>query len=56
VLAKYVVFLLSSLMRMLLCCEIQIRLFESLDKLPSPDTHADKIINDVIVMERASLK
>jgi peptide alpha-N-acetyltransferase len=33
-----------------------IRLFESLDKLPSPDNHADNIINDVIVMERASLK
>lgn len=33
-----------------------IRLFESLDKLPTPETHAEKIINDVIVMERASLK
>ncbi|KAG0593029.1 hypothetical protein M758_1G292200 [Ceratodon purpureus] len=33
-----------------------IRLFESLDKLPTPDTHADKIISDVIAMERASLK
>lgn len=33
-----------------------IRLFESLDKLPSPDTLADKIISDVIAMERASLK
>ncbi|KAG0580042.1 hypothetical protein M758_4G144800 [Ceratodon purpureus] len=33
-----------------------IRLFESLDKLPNPDSHADKIIHDVIAMERASLK
>ncbi|XP_024387242.1 N-terminal acetyltransferase A complex auxiliary subunit NAA15 isoform X1 [Physcomitrium patens] len=33
-----------------------IRLFESLDKLPSPDTHAEKIIHDVIALERGSLK
>lgn len=33
-----------------------IRLFESLDKLPNPDGHANKIIHDVIAMERASLK
>lgn len=37
-------------------CQTQIRLFESLDKLPNPDNHADKIIHDVVTMERASLK
>lgn len=35
---------------------IQIRLFESLDKLRSPDTHAEKIIHDVIAIERASMQ
>ncbi|XP_024374282.1 N-terminal acetyltransferase A complex auxiliary subunit NAA15 isoform X1 [Physcomitrium patens] len=33
-----------------------IRLFESLDKQPKPDSHADEIIHNVIAMERASLK
>lgn len=33
-----------------------IRLFESLDKLPKPENHADKIIHDVVTSERASLK
>nr|XP_024371729.1 N-terminal acetyltransferase A complex auxiliary subunit NAA15-like isoform X2 [Physcomitrium patens] len=33
-----------------------IRLFESLDKLRSPDTHAEKIIHDVIAIERASMQ
>jgi len=37
-------------------CQTQIRLFESLDKLPNPDNHADKIIHDVVTVERASLK
>lgn len=37
-------------------CQLQIRLFESLDKQPKPDSHADEIIHNVIAMERASLK
>lgn len=36
------------------CCLI--RLFESLDKLSAPETHAEKIVHNVISVERASLK